>query len=154
MGWLKGRNVTGTVQTIVIASKKWPRSVSKSPPPAIIQCDGQPWQCKMHAVNECSLRCHQTRIWSSCCYKQNRNSLKTRRYALPASRFVVERSTESALLCNAASSIAKAIATGLTVYASANIVVLFLKTLATLQRTCILDSWFVMWLYDPLKVCG
>ncbi|GFX99220.1 hypothetical protein TNCV_2494011 [Trichonephila clavipes] len=66
-------------------------------------------------------------------------------------RFVVDHTFEDAPVCDAASRVAEAMVSKLRVHAAANVVKLFVQTLAVLQTLVILDSGLVVLKHDPLR---
>ena len=79
--------------------------------------------------------------------------LRTRRHAIPASRFVLEYTIEGAPVCDVASKGTKAVVSELTVHAVANVMELPVNTFV-LQKTSFPESELVTGLLDPLKSCG
>ena len=70
--------------------------------------DGIAWHCWMHAGNVYSPRSRLTQMWTSSCYKQNRDSSENTTLDIRASRFVVEQAVKGVLVCDVALSLGKA----------------------------------------------
>ncbi|GFV44169.1 hypothetical protein TNCV_1825361 [Trichonephila clavipes] len=98
----------------------------------------------MHAANVSSPRYRQTRVQPSGCSKQNLHShLKVNYLTSRVPKFVVDHTIEMTPVGDAASRVAAAMVSKLSINAAANVIELFVQTLFVLQTSPILDSGLV-----------